>query len=112
MEELLRDGFVIIEHRIAQLNDTSDAPKRFEAFLKLFPGSTNVKSLRDRLVRWRKEDANNANYLENLADSWSSLYERLKGTPSLPDPNPVSVSEFPVADWVVVLRQNVRKGLL
>ncbi len=51
-------------------------------------------------------------YVDRLLDAWEGVYQRLRGTDALPDPNPESVTDFDLALYINVLRSNVRKGIL
>lgn len=102
-DELARDATVIIRSRCR-----AHARLDWAAYEQVFPAVPR-NSVRQRVARM-KEDPTMDAYLKRLEDSWHSVWEQHRGTPSLPDPDPSSVHNFDLALHVEFLRSHVDKN--
>ncbi|KNZ79627.1 Transcription factor tau subunit sfc3 [Termitomyces sp. J132] len=104
-EELARDASAIIRARCRNLPRLDWA-----AFEQVFPAVPR-NTVRQRLAHIRETPGNEA-YLNRLEDRWYEIWVQHRGTPLLPDDDPMSASNFNLIKHVEFLRQHVDKNAL
>ncbi|KAF8058259.1 hypothetical protein FPV67DRAFT_1524679 [Lyophyllum atratum] len=104
-EELARDASAIIRARCRNLPRLDWA-----AFEQVFPAVPR-NTVRQRLAHIRETPGNEA-YLNRLEDRWYEIWMQHRGTPLLPDDDPMSSSNFNLVKHVEFLRQHVDKNAL
>ncbi|KAG6891070.1 hypothetical protein C0995_014159 [Termitomyces sp. Mi166 len=104
-EELARDASAIIRARCRNLPRLDWA-----AFEQVFPAVPR-NTVRQRLAHIRETPGNEA-YLNRLEDRWYEIWMQHRGTPLLPDDDPMSASNFNLIKHVGFLRQHVDKNAL
>ncbi|KAG6866027.1 hypothetical protein C0991_009436 [Blastosporella zonata] len=80
------------------------------AFEQVFPAVPR-NTVRQRLAHIRETPGNEA-YLNRLEDRWYEIWMQHRGTPLLPDEDPMSASNFNLIQHVEFLRQHVDKNAL
>lgn len=102
-DELARDATVIIKSRCR-----AHARSDWAAYEQVFPAIPR-NSVRQRVARMREDPTMDA-YLKRLEDSWHSIWEQYRGTPSLPDSDPFSINNFDLALHIEFLRTRIDKN--
>ncbi|KAG6885704.1 hypothetical protein C0993_010876 [Termitomyces sp. T159_Od127] len=104
-EELARDASAIIRARCRNLPRLDWA-----AFEQVFPAVPR-NTVRQRLAHIRETPGNEA-YLNRLEDRWYEIWIQHRGTPLLPDDDPMSANNFNLIKHIEFLRQHVDKNAL
>ncbi|KAG6891388.1 hypothetical protein C0992_007611 [Termitomyces sp. T32_za158] len=104
-EELARDASAIIRARCRNLPRLDWA-----AFEQVFPAVPR-NTVRQRLAHIRETPGNEA-YLNRLEDRWYEIWMQHRGTPLLPDDDPMSANNFNLIKHIEFLRQHVDKNAL
>jgi oxalate---CoA ligase len=105
-DELVRDAAVIIRARCKISGGRLD----WGAFEQVFP-AVNRGSVRQRFVNLEKAPGASA-YLDRLEEKWTEVWVQYRGTPDLPDSNPMSATEFDLAFHIEFLRKHIDKNAL
>jgi len=104
-DELARDASVVIRARCRNI-----ARLDWAAFEQAFPAVPR-NTVRQRLAHLKDVPGNDA-YLRRLEDAWYELWVKNRGSPSLPDDNPSSPSDFDLVTHIEFLRKHLDKQAL
>ncbi|KAF8640756.1 hypothetical protein AX17_000406 [Amanita inopinata Kibby_2008] len=103
-DELARDASAIIRARCRA------SRLDWGAFEQVFPAVPR-NTVRQRLTHIREAPGSEA-YLKRLEERWHELWMQHRGTPALPDDDPLSLTNFDLAKHIEFLRAHVDKNAL
>ncbi|KAF8634442.1 hypothetical protein AX15_000891 [Amanita polypyramis BW_CC] len=104
-DELARDASAIIRARCRSLSRLD-----WGAFEQVFPAVPR-NTVRQRLSHIRESPGNEA-YLNRLEERWHELWLQFRGTPALPDEDPLSPTNFDLTKHIEFLRAHIDKNAL
>lgn len=110
LDDILHDSCVILRARDEERQATASNWAALRQVLADYFPNSNLASFKRRFDTLSKQAGEEA-YLENLQSQWVKIWRKHRGTNQLPDPDPLSPTEFSLQTHLNFFRKHVRKDI-